>query len=274
MNTNAIVAAIAAKSAAKEEPGDYRQDGLLYCGHCRTPKQCRLKIGEQTRVVGCMCACQTREYEALREAERDRQERIRLRQLRAECVQDRQLELCVFEAAQENENISRCRAYVDRWPEMLDANAGLLFYGETGGGKTFAAACIANALLAKGVPVMVTSLPRIINAGWDKSEIISNLHRYHLLVLDDLGAERDSEYALETVYTVIDERYKSNKPLVVTTNLSLQEIKSPKNMAYQRIYSRVLEMCVPVFFKPQGYRQEAAADKLALAREIFGGQKK
>ena len=162
MNTNAIVAAIAARSAAKEEPGDYRQDGLLYCGHCRTPKQCRLKIGEHTRVVGCMCACQTREYEALREAERDRQERIRLRQLRAECVQDRQLELCVFAAAQENENIRRCRAYVDRWPEMLAANAGLMFYGDTGGGKTFAAACIANAdsfirRLPRGYDTLVTA---------------------------------------------------------------------------------------------------------------------
>lgn len=273
MNANAIVAAIASKSAAKEEPGDYLQDGLLYCGHCRTPKQCRLKIGDQARIVGCMCACQTREYEALRAAERDREERLRLRKLRAECVQDRQLELCVFEAAQDSRNIRWCREYVEQWPEMLKVNEGLLFYGDTGSGKTFAAACIANALLAKGVPVMVTSLPRIINAGWDKSEIIANLHRYPLMVLDDLGAERDSEYALETVYTVIDERYKSGKPMIVTTNLSLQELKNPKNMAYQRIYSRVLQMCVPVYFEPQGYRKAEAADKLRLAREIFGGVK-
>lgn len=273
MNTNEIVAAIAAKSAAREEPGDYRQDGLLYCGHCRTPKQCRLKIGDQTRVVGCMCACQSREYEALRKAERDQQERLRLRQLRAECVQDRKLELCVFDAAEENQNIRRCRAYVERWPDMLASNAGLMFYGETGGGKTFAAACIANALLAKGVPVMMTSLPRIINAGWDKSEIISSLHRYPLMVLDDLGAERDSEYALETVYTVIDERYKSGKPLIVTTNLSLQDLKNPKSMAYHRIYSRILEMCVPVYFEPRGYRKAKAEDKLRLAREIFEGSR-
>lgn len=271
MNANAIVADIAAKSAARDEPGDYRQDGLLYCGHCRMPKQCSLKIGGQTRVVSCMCACQNREYEARRQAERDRQDRLRIRQLRAECIQDRQLELCVFEAAQDSRNIQLCRKYVEQWPEMLKVNEGLIFYGDTGSGKTFAAACIANALLAKGVPVMVTSLLRIINTGWDKSEIIANLHRYPLMVLDDLGAERDSEYALETVYTVIDERYKSRKPLIVTTNLSLQEIKNPKNMAYQRIYSRILEMCVPVFFKPQGYRKEAAAVKLALAREILGG---
>lgn len=271
MNTNAIVASIAARSAAKEEPGDYRQDGLLYCGHCRTPKQCRLKIGEQTRVVGCMCACQNRQYEAEQAAEKDRKERIRLRRLRAECVQDRKLDACRFEAADDNENIRRCRAYVERWVEVKASNAGLLFYGDTGGGKTFAAACIANALIDRGIPVMVTSLPRIINAGWDKGEIIAGLHRYPLLMLDDLGVERDSEYAMEIVYTVIDERYKAGKPLIVTTNLSLQELKAPKSMAHQRIYSRVLEMCVPVFFPPKSYRKSAAADKLALARRIFGG---
>lgn len=271
MNTSVIVDAIAAKSAAKEEPGDYRKDGLLYCGHCRTPKQCRLKIGEQTRVVGCMCACQTRQYEAEREAERDRKERLRLRRLRAECIQDRKLDACRFESADDSENIRRCRSYVNHWTEMRSSNAGLIFYGDTGGGKTFAAACIANALIDQGVPVMVTSLPRIINAGWDKGEIIAGLHKYPLLLLDDLGAERDSEYALETVYTVIDERYKAGKPLIVTTNLSLRELKEPKSMTHQRIYSRVLEMCVPVYFPPKGYRKSAAADKMALAREIFGG---
>lgn len=273
MNMNQIIGAIAARSTAKEEPGDYRKDGLLYCGHCRTPKECRLKIGDGSRVVGCMCACQNRQYEAEQAAERDRKERIRLRRLRSECIQDRKLDACRFDAADDSENIGRCRAYVDHWPEMRASNAGLLFYGDTGGGKTFAAACIANALIDQGVPVMVTSLPRIINAGWDKGEIIASLHRYPLLMLDDLGVERESEYAMETVYTVIDERYKAGKPLIVTTNLSLQELKAPKDMAHQRIYSRVLEMCVPVYFPPQSYRKDAMADKLALAREIFGDAK-
>lgn len=272
MNTTAIIDSIARRSAAKEEEGDYRQDGLLYCGHCGTPKQCRLAIGNQSRIVGCMCACQTRRYDAEERAEKDRQERIRVRQLRSEGIQDRQLERCVFETAEETENIRRCKRYVERWDEARQENTGLLFYGEPDGGKTFAAACIANALMAQGIPVMVTSLPRIINAGWDKSEIIAQLHRYPMMVLDDLGVERNSGYSLETVYTVIDERKKSGKPLIVTTNLTLKEIKEPRSMEYRRIYSRVLEMCVPVYFPGQSYRKREAARKMGLVREIFGGR--
>lgn len=271
MNMDAIIDRIAIRSSAKEEAGDYRKDGLLYCGRCKTPKQCRLEIGGKIRVVGCMCACQSRNYAAEERAEKAQQDRIRVRQLRSEGIQDRQLERCVFEAAEETENIRRCKQYVKHWEEVRKENAGLLFYGEPDGGKTFAAACIANALIERGVSVMLTSLPRIINAGWDKSEIISQLHRYTMMVLDDLGVERESGYAMETVYTVVDERKKSGLPLIVTTNLSLQELKNPKTTDHRRIYSRVLEMCVPVYFPGKGYRKKAAAHKLSLAREIFGG---
>ena len=93
-----------------------------------------------------------------------------------------------------------------------------------------------------------------------------------MMVLDDLGVERNSGYSLETVYTVIDERKKSGKPLIVTTNLTLQEIKEPRSMEYRRIYSRVLEMCVPVYFPGQSYRKREAARKMGLVREIFGGR--
>ena len=69
---DAIVDSLARKSAAKREPGDYTQDGLLYCGHCGTPKQCRISFGAGVRIVGCQCACQIRRFEAERQAERDR----------------------------------------------------------------------------------------------------------------------------------------------------------------------------------------------------------
>ena len=152
---------------------------------------------------------------------------------------------------------------------MKEINAGLLFYGNVGAGKTFAAGCIANALIDKGVPVMVTSLPRIINSGWERSEIIGQLKRYPLLILDDFGVERKSEFALETVYNVIDERYKAQKPLIVTTNVPLSEMKNPSNVEFGRIYSRVLEMCVPVKFDGENRRVNRAAEKIKAVKSIF-----
>ena len=103
---------------------------------------------------------------------------------------------------------------------MLENNIGLLIYGDTGNGKTHAAACIANALIDECVPVMMTSFPRILSGGFDKSSTIAEMNRYPLVVIDDLGAERQSDYSLEIMYLIIDERYKAKKPLIITTNLS------------------------------------------------------
>ena len=268
---DAIVDSLARKSAARREPGDYTQDGLLYCGHCGTQKQCRISLGAGVRIVGCQCACQIRRFEAERQAERDREMRLRIEHLRASGIRDRNLADCRFETATETEELTKCRRYVERWEEMYAQNNGLLLWGNTGNGKTYAAACIANALIARGIPALITSFPRILNAGWDKREIAEQMHQYPLLVIDDLGAERESDYALETVYMVIDERYKARKPLIVTTNLTLEEICKPTSMDYQRIYDRILEMCVPVVFQGGSIRRKAANEKLRRAREALDG---
>ena len=118
---------------------------------------------------------------------------------------------------------------------------------------------------------MITSFPRILSAGYDKQDIIDQMRYYPLLVIDDLGAERNSDYALETVYMVIDERYKSKKPLIVTTNLTLDEICNPKNMAYQRIYDRVLEMCAPLVFRGDSIRRRKAKEQLSFVKSVLEG---
>lgn len=61
-----------------------------------------------------------------------------------------------------------------------------------------------------------------------------------MLIIDDLGVERSSEYALEQVYNVVDSRYLSRLPFIVTTNLTLNELKKPLDLARARIYDRIL----------------------------------
>lgn len=267
-----LITSLARKSAVKREPRDYIQDGLLYCGHCKTPKQCRISYGGGLKVVGCQCACRTRQYEAQRKADQDRERALHIEALRASGIQDRSLAGCRFAGATETPELARCRRYVTNWETMYADNNGLLFWGNTGNGKTFAAACIANELIDRGIPTMITSFPRILNAGWDRREIAEQMKFYPLLVIDDLGAERSSEYALETVYMVIDERYKAKKPLIVTTNLTLDEICKPKNMDYQRIYDRILEMCIPVVFQGSSMRRNAANEKFRRAKAVLDGQ--
>ena len=69
---------------------------------------------------------------------------------------------------------------------------------------------------------------------------------YDLLIIDDLAAERNTEYMKEIVTTVIDERYRSGRPLIVTTNMTGQEMKNPADIGTDRILSRLFEMCDPV----------------------------
>ena len=140
-------------------------------------------------------------------------------------------------------------------------------------GKSFFAGCIANALLDRDVPVLMTNFPSILNRltgvfAEDRAAFIASLDDYSLLVIDDLGVERNTEYAMEQMFTVIDSRYRSKKPLIVTTNLKLEEIKNPPDLAHARIYDRILERCAPVLFSGKNFREEGARATKAAAKEI------
>ena len=74
--------------------------------------------------------------------------------------------------------------------------------------------------------------------------------------------ERGTEYALEQIYNIVDSRYRSRKPLIVTTNLTLGEIRYPQDTAHARIYDRLLEMCVPVSCIGVSFRKETAQEKM------------
>lgn len=134
------------------------------------------------------------------------------------------LESCFENDDGSTPQIALAKEYVESWQERKASNDGLLLWGNVGTGKTYFAACIANALIEQGVPVLMTNFSKILNQlsglyADEKNEFISSMMRYQLLVIDDFGIERNTEYALEQVYNVIDERYKTNLPLIVTTNL-------------------------------------------------------
>jgi DNA replication protein DnaC len=74
----------------------------------------------------------------------------------------------------------------------------------------------------------------------------------------------------EVVYTVIDSRAKAGLPTIVTTNLTAEELKSPANLTNQRIFSRLLEMCIPVGVEGDDRRREKLRDDFGELKDILG----
>ena len=136
------------------------------------------------------------------------------------------------------------------------------------------AGCIANALMEQEVPVRMTNFARILNelngSFSSRNEVIDKLCRYPLLIIDDFGMERGTEYALEQIYNIVDSRYRSRKPLIVTTNLTLDEIRYPQDTAHARIYDRLLEMCIPISCIGVSLRKENAQEKLERLKLLIG----
>lgn len=103
----------------------------------------------------------------------------------------------------------------------------------------------------------------------DRARFLSEVSRYELLVLDDFGAERNSEFADEIVFSVIDERYRAQKPLIVTTNLGLPDLKNPSSISKGRIYDRLLEICGPVLCEGENFRKANGNETRRALREVL-----
>ena len=264
-------------------PGDYQEDGLLMCGKCHTPKQRRqmlpVKIGEVSeRLVPVSCQCELEELERDKARMEMQEFRSWMRSLNNRfSVPDDTYQRFTFQMDdRRNAKVSNtCRRYVEKWPEMEQNNIGILFYGSVGTGKSFYAAAIVNALLDLQIPATVTNFPRLLNilqGTRERQACIDHLGSYRLLVLDDLGVERDSTYAAEQIFNVIDSRSRSGLPLIVTTNMALEELEQPTTMQFARIYDRLLELC-PIRIKLTGEsrRMGNAQRRTELARELLKG---
>ncbi|MBQ4569389.1 MAG: ATP-binding protein [Ruminococcus sp.] len=233
--------AIADRSNSVTNECDYRNsEGILICGMCNQPKETRKKfpLGSGTYKyfpIKCLCDEQAEEEEAIR------QKRDEIKRFIEDGIPDIRYRGYNFEQ-DDNRNPKAselCRKYIKHWSDMKESHYGILFYGDTGGGKSFYACCIANALVQSGFRVLVIRLSDLVKNRNNKLIQDIDLTRYELIVLDDVGVEN----ATQTAYNIIDDIYKNNIPLLVTTNLSPSELKVPDTLDKQRIYDRILQMC-------------------------------
>lgn len=265
-----------AEHATPVEAGDYERDGILYCGKCNTPKQTVIEIGGKKFKPYCLCRCESEAYQE-REAERKQFElETEIRRLRRAAFSERMMEDWTFANDDlSNEKLTNAmRRYAEKFSEMRVKGKGLLLYGTVGTGKTYAACEVANALIDRGIPCLVTNFAQLANRIQglyeDRQDYIDSLSRYDLLVIDDLGAERKSEFMQEMVFNIVDARYRSGLPMIVTSNLTIEQIKSPENANYSRIYDRIIERCFPVEVSGKSRRRKAVREDYDDMKALLG----
>lgn len=251
------------------EPGDYTgEDGLLHCGKCKAPKQIYGTDILAGRLLPVLCTCQ---LDAMKAAE-DQKKQKRIEILRKRCLPVEAVRKHTFELASDEKHMQAARRYVDNFDKMCEGNYGLLLWGNTGTGKSFTAHCIANALIDKEISVCLYSAVELVARLMDRDlreETVQKVRHAPVLIIDDIGAERDTPYAREQLCAMIDIRAESEKPLIVTTNYTLTEMKSCTDKTLQRIFDRLAAMCVPVSVIGKSRRQEIGAQKLSEIRALL-----
>ena len=270
----------ACENAIKFEEGDYiGDDGLLYCHKCNTKKQKRFDENAGIlagKVVPCLCKCGMEERNRKEQERQQILKRGEISDLKQKAFHNAEMADWTFDKDDSADSIisKAMRKYVDNFSDMKKNGKGLILYGDVGTGKTFYAACVANAVIEKGYSALMTNFAEIINAMQEKFDgkqaYMSRLAEYGLLVIDDLGIERETSFMREQVYNIIDTRYRSGNPLIITTNLSLQEMMSDTDISKKRIYDRILEMCLPVEVKGKSRRTKKAVENFQDMRELLG----
>jgi DNA replication protein DnaC len=169
------------------------------------------------------------------------------------------------------DQIQSVRRYVRAIERNLDAGKGLWIQGDVGTGKTTLAMLVSKMALDAGRSVAIYSLPRLLNllresmnSDQGMLEFMDRLTAVDLLHLDDLGAENQTDWVLEQLYSIVNARYEAERAIVATTNLMPDELSERLGA---RTVSRLVEICgdlIPLFGEDK--RREFRAEPSELGR--------
>lgn len=242
------------------------EDGLKYCGICNEALETLVPWPWGAKKETSMCRCQKEKYQADMAALKT--EATGLQIMRYTDI-NRRLNPSISDMTFEKDNgsqpkLSFCREYAKNFEDKMKRGSGLILLGSCGTGKTFGAGCILNSVLAQGHRALMISIEKIAEqaeeAGFEgKGEYFDDLMNIPLLILDDLGTARETEYMMEITNRVVSDRDKSMKPLIVTTNISYEDIKNPRSDDWARIWSRINARAIPINFSGTDKRSESAA---------------
>ena len=248
------------------------EEGLLHCGTCGEAKEAYIPKnniwGKDRRSRNCRCEREDQDKEMKQRLGEEHMQKVK--EFRRNCFRYSNYADATFQNSKVvNKQSVFCQEYVKDWEQMKAKNIGMLFWGDVGTGKTYLAACVANALIEQEVSVRMLNFSHILNSGFEtRNEVLEDICRCSLLIIDDFGSERETEYGLETMHSVLDARYSCGKPMIVTTNLPLQAIRNPADIMHKKIYDR-LENCVPIQFTGESRRKVIGTRKMEEFRQVL-----
>ena len=261
---------------------EYMKDGHAYCKTCHERKDGEVKsLMDMKFIFKNNCKCDRERFEKQKQREKEQE----IERLKRSCFISMSQWAYTFDnyKGETDKSYTIAKNYVKEYEQMKKENIGLLFCGTVGSGKTYLACCIANALIEEYmIRVKIRNFAQIINdlqkSGFDldKNDYIESLTNVSVLILDDLGIERDTSYAKEQVYNIVNSRYLKQKPTIFTTNLPYEKIQnSDDGVEYERIYSRIIEMCIPVKVMGEDFRKRLQKEKLKQNKErlLKGGER-
>lgn len=262
----------------KELPSSNKKIDI--CPVCGEPlgKLVKMPFGEIVGPRACKCK---RDKTSKEKAENDaREKQGRLQAIIKNSMMNENFKKCTFKAWDHSKGIERLYkaglTYVNNFQEYKQQNQGLLIYGNPGNGKTYFSACVANELIKRIIPVIcVSSIALIERINESRNNygnegiftVLNSLNNADLLILDDLGTETDTKWTRSMMYQIIEKRYSSNLPIIITTNISLTELRDRYD---DRVCSRLNKMCT--FFNNTGkdIRKEEGKEKTQeFLKELF-----
>jgi DNA replication protein DnaC len=219
------------------------------------------------------CSCQGAEsywaeidyltYQAAMEKEQEETRQRKQKLLELSRLPKRYWECC-FETSKATRDNGAVLDFVRAYAESLPNTEGLFLSGPVGTGKTYLTACLVNHLIEKEIRVLfgnVLDLLGRIRKSYDPEtqeeewRIMDEMAAVPLLIIDDLGKEKVRPWVEQTLYHIVDARYRENKALVVTSNYSLGDLEKRYEEVGPALASRISEMCEGRFLGGQDWRK-------------------
>lgn len=255
------------------------------CSKCGEPLYKIIEILGQKRRVPRMCKCRKEEYEKEQERQQNIERQMNVKKLIANSLMDSKFRESTFENWDTSKGNTQMYdlgiKYAEKFHKVKNEGLGLLIYGKPGNGKTYLVSAIANKLIEKQVPVICVSIENLLSrirdtySKWGKEaegDVIRGLQNADLLIIDDLGTEQASDWAVTRIYNIIDGRYRQGLPLIITSNLDIKIGQKHGALAERygdRTEDRILEMCTPILNRGTSIRTEQARRNTDRIRDLL-----